>query len=148
MPLVKIDFANAPRFEPIPAGTVQGQTKKWELKETKDGESEYVLASFEVEVEIETEEGYKTSRRTLFCNWSLKPQALWRLKRDLIAMGADPADFESDDVDLEAILNDMFARPMAVELDVEVEEYKPPTGQARKQNRVTAVRNPMVEAVA
>jgi hypothetical protein len=41
----------------------------------------------------------------------MKPNALWRAKRDLVAMGADPSDFESTEVDLESILNELCSPP-------------------------------------
>lgn len=136
--LGKVDFASAPTFEPLPAGDYDGQTKGWEAKPTRNGDSTNIVAQFIVQYE-DAEGNEKT--RTITTNWNLKPQSLWRVKRDLIAMGADPSDFEGDDVDLEAILNDLFgSTPTPVTLTLDVREWTPEgETEARQQQEVKKV---------
>lgn len=116
MALGVIDFSGVKDFEAI-AGTFDGQTAGWEAKPTKAGDSMNVEAKFE----------YVDSDGNLrkFTNrWNLKPTALWRIKRDLISMGADPADFESTNVDLEAVLNRLFGPvPVPVTLTFTKRKY-------------------------
>jgi hypothetical protein len=85
-------------------GTFEGQTEGWEAKPSKAGDSTNVIITFS----FADEEG-NTRKHTEY--YSMKPNALWRAKRDLVAMGADPADFESTEVDLESILNELCSPP-------------------------------------
>jgi hypothetical protein len=80
-------------------GTYEGQTEGWEAKPSKAGDSTNVIITFS----FADEEGNIRKHPEYY---SMKPNALWRAKRDLVAMGADPADFESTKVDLESILNE------------------------------------------
>ena len=98
-----IDFSGVKDLE-SPVGTFDGQTVGWEAKPSKSGDSTNVVATFEY-----TDGEGNTRKHTQY--WNLKPAALWRIKRDLIKMGADPEEFESTDVDLESILNDLFSPP-------------------------------------
>lgn len=137
--LGKIDFSAAPSFEPLPDGEYQGQTKGWEAKPTKAGDSTNVVASFVVE--YEDEQGNEKTR-TITTNWNLKPTALWRVRRDLIAMGADPEDFEGDDVDLEAILKDLFGQvPTPVTIVLKTREWTPEGEDTpRRSNEMVSVK--------
>lgn len=104
-----IDFSGVKDFEPV-AGEFEGQTSGWEAKLTKAGDSTNVEAKFT----YRDDDGRK---RVHLQRYNLKPEALWRIKRDLIAIGADPADFESDQVNLEAVLNDFFGvKPTPVKI--------------------------------
>jgi hypothetical protein len=85
-------------------GTYEGQTEGWEAKPSKAGDSINVIITFS----FADEEG-NTRKHPEY--YSMKPNALWRAKRDLVAMGADPADFESTEVDLESILNKLCSPP-------------------------------------
>jgi len=113
--LGKVDFTGVSDggFKPIPAGTWDGQTSGWEAKEANDGQSMNVLGKFKFEFDDPETGETRTQQHTQYYN--LKPTALWRVKRDLIAIGADPADLEGEDVDLEALFNELFGpRPVAV----------------------------------
>jgi hypothetical protein len=85
-------------------GTYEGQTEGWEAKPSKAGDSTNVWVQFS----FTDEEGNPHKHSECY---NLKPTALWRAKRDLVAMGADPADFESTEVDLESILNELCSPP-------------------------------------
>jgi hypothetical protein len=97
-------------------GEYEGQTEGWEAKAAKAGDSTNVLIKFSF-----TDEEGNNRKHTEYYN--LKPTALWRAKRDLVAMGADPADFESTEVDLESILNELCSPPgTAVRLTFEFDD--------------------------
>lgn len=145
--LGKIDFANAPQgFEPVPAGDYPGVTKSWEAGMNSAGDGKVVKAQFRFEVDDPLTG--ETKNRIQFVTWSLKNTALWRIKRDLVDMGVDPQLFQSTDVDLAAILNDVFSQPLPVTLTLSVEEYTPNDGPRdengeiikRKQNRLERVK--------
>ena len=134
-----IDFTAAKDFEPVPAGDYPGQTKSWEAKPTKNGDSHNIEAKFVFE--YTDPESQETKNRTHTQRWNLKPQALWRIKRDLIAMGADPDDLKGNDVNLAAVLNDLFgAVPTPVMLSFEVTSYTPEGAtEPRMQNELVKV---------
>lgn len=148
MALAKINFAAAKPLAPLPAGEYPGKTKKWEAKPTKAGDSTNIVAQFEVQyTDSETNED-KT--RTITTNWNLKDTALWRIKRDLIALGADPDDFEGgeDDgtgegeeggVNLQDILNEIFTgagTPCTITLEINSFEQN---GETRYNNNIVKV---------
>ena len=138
MPLGTVNFAQAPSFEPLPAGDYDGVTGTWEPKPTKAGDSMNVEAKFVLT--YEDPETNETRTRTVLNRWNLKPESLWRIKRDLVAMGADPSQFESTDVDLEAVLNSLFgAIPTPVTVTLVQRSYTPDGGEPRVQNDVSKV---------
>jgi hypothetical protein len=97
-------------------GTYEGQTEGWEALPSKAGDSTNVWVTFS----FTDEEGNPHKHRECY---NLKPNALWRAKRDFVAMGADPADFESTKVDLESILNELCSPPgTAVSLTFEFDD--------------------------
>lgn len=120
--LGNVDFSVVEDFKPVPANRYAGQTGTWELKDANDSKSQNVVVKYPFEYEDE-EGNSKTRTHTQYYN--LKPQALWRLKRDLIALGNDPALLSGKDVDLEAVLNETFGSiPKAVWLHFTVEDMK------------------------
>lgn len=44
----------------------------------------------------------------MFANYSLQPQSLWSLKRDLIRIGADVEEMNSEDADLDVIIAALY----------------------------------------
>jgi hypothetical protein len=137
MPLGRIDFSSAPSFEPLPSGEYTGQTGSWEAKPTNNGDSTNIEAKFILNYQ---DDNGSDRTRTVLARWNLKPTALWRIKRDLIAMGADPSTFESADVDIESILNDLFGPiPTPVIVTLDQRSYTPEGGEARISNNVTKV---------
>jgi hypothetical protein len=137
MPLGRVDFSSAPSFEPLPAGDYEGQTGSWEAKPTNNGDSTNIEAKFVLSYQ---DDGGADRTRTVLARWNLKPTALWRIKRDLISMGADPSTFESKDVDIEGILNDLFGPiPTPVTVSLGQRSYTPEGGETRITNEVTKV---------
>lgn len=132
-----IDFSAVEDYKPLPNGKYPGQTVSWESKPTKSNDSTNIEAKFIVEYE----EAGETKQRTILNRWNLKPQSLWRIKRDLVAMGADPEDFEGDNVDLQALLNDLFGvAPTPVWVTLSVRSYRPEgADEDRLSNEVTKV---------
>lgn len=136
MPLAPINFAAAPSFEPLPAGTYEGKTVSWEAKDANDGQSTNIVAKFLVEYEDPSSGDIRT--RTITTNWNLKDTALWRVKRDLIALGCDPADFEGNAVDIEARLNEVFGPvPTPVRLVLTQRSWRPKDADPDSEPRIS-----------
>lgn len=136
MPLGKINFSNVTTFEALPAGEYHGQTGTWEDKLTNAGDSVNIEAKFILNF---TDEKTGVDRnRTQIIRWNLKDQSLWRIKRDLIDLGADQSDFEGEDVDLEAILNSIFGTvPTPVRVVLTQRQFTPQEGgEPRTVNEV------------
>lgn len=137
MPLGKINFSNVTTFEALPAGEYHGQTGTWEDKLTNAGDSVNIEAKFILNF---TDEKTGVDRnRTQIVRWNLKDQSLWRIKRDLQDLGAAESDFEGEDVDLEAILNNIFSPtvPTPVRVVLSQRTYTPPDGgEPRTVNEV------------
>ena len=133
--LGKVDFSTVKDFEAVPAGDYDGQTMRgWEAKPTKAGDSTNIEVKFRYEDQDD-------APRVHLQRYNLKPAALWKIKRDLIALGADPQDFESTDVDLEGVLNGLFGGsvPRACVLTFSVRKYTPEGGEEREQNELVKV---------
>lgn len=131
MPIGTIDFSNVTdNFKPLPAGEYEGQTAGWEAKPSNDGESTNIFAKFKLS--YQDEEGNDRTRTHREC-YNLKEAALWRFKRDMISLGADPEVFAGE-VDIEAIMNDLFGQvPTPVTATLEVSSYE-------RTNRTTGQR--------
>lgn len=131
-----IDFSQVKDFTPVAAGRYPGETFSWELVDNKSGDGQHILAKFKFEAEDE-ETGEPISREQ-WRRYSLKPNALWALKRDLINLGVDPEVLAGTNVDLEALMNEYFGTPMPVWLTLSVTSYTPQgSNEARKQNELT-----------
>lgn len=162
MPLGPIDFSKAKQqaYPVIPVA--QGETrdvevtsKSWEAEPNKNGGGIHALAKYSVTWEFET--GPRTFDLRVI--WPITAEGgLWRTKRDLLKLGADPADFEAGDppgsaVDIEAILNSLFAQPHKAIMRVSEETYTPPgyvpgdesTPQPRQTNSVKAIKSPSAD---
>lgn len=137
MPLGKIDFQNIPSFEPVEAGEYDGFTDSWEAKPTKAGDSTNIEGKFKFN--YQDSDGNET-QRTIVARWNLKKEALWRMRQDLVNMGVDPSDLNSDSVDLEGILNNLFAPvPTPVTLRIIQRTWTPDGGEPQQRNEVAAV---------
>lgn len=131
-----VDFSAVREFEVIPSDDYDGMTKGWEVKTNNAGDGQYVLVKYTVD--------YDGMQRTLPDRFSLKPNALWKLKRTLIDLGVDPEALKgevSGEV-LAAILNEIYDSPMPVVLSVGQETYTPAQGEPRLQNVVLRVTLP------
>lgn len=138
MPLGTINFHNIPTFEPVDGGVYPGQTDSWEAKPTKNGDSMNVEGKFRF---VHTNSEGEEQDRSIILRWNLKREALWRIRGDLVKMGADPSELESDAVDLEAILNELFGQiPTPVNLTIRKYVWTPDNGgDPQDRNEVTAV---------
>ncbi len=117
-----VDFSVVEDFVALPAGRYPGQTKgEWESKPTKAGDSinVNVKISFDYEHTDPTDGEVSIRTRTQTVRYNTKPDALWRIKRDLVALGADPDALKQKNVNLEALINEYFSgtpRPIWVHL--------------------------------
>jgi hypothetical protein len=110
-----IDTGQVQEFEPIAAGTYNATFTEFEnIEASKTSGEPYIKFTF-------TGDEGEAEGRKFWANKSLNTKALWALKRDLIAMGADPEDvtgvFDTDD-----ILPDLVGNE--VRLKVLLDEYE------------------------
>ncbi len=124
MPLV--DGSAITTFEPIEPGTYEAQLSEAEL--VVKSPPGYYKCTYTV-----TESGEFEGRKA-FTNLSIKPQSLWRFKRDMMALGADEADFEGE-FDTDPIIEGAVGEPCRIK--VSVEDY-----EGRPQNRIDVVLAP------
>ena len=137
MPLGRIDFQNVPTFEPVEAGNYDGFTETWEPKATKAGDSTNIEGKFRFTY---LDGDGNEAQRSIIARWNLKREALWRLRQDLVNMGVDPSELNSDAVDLEAILNQLFGVvPTPVTLRIVQRTWTPDGGEPQQRNEVAAV---------
>jgi hypothetical protein len=139
VPLGRIDFQNIPTFEPVAAGTYDGFTETWEAKPTKAGDSTNVEGKFKFNYQ---DGDGNEAQRSIIARWNLKKEALWRLRQDLVNMGVDPSELNSDAVDLESVLNQVFgAVPTPVTLSIIQRTWTPPDGgETQVRNEIASVK--------
>lgn len=127
-----VDFSGVDdAFKPLPVGDYDGQTKGWKAEPAKNGKSTNIIAEFVIN--YEDEETGAEKKRTMRLYWNLSEKALWRVKRDMVDLGADPASFNPPadedgkrNVNLEAILKDIFGgAPKPVTLSLILDTYTP-----------------------
>lgn len=108
---ITIGFDKAPKqqggqFEPMPAGEYEGLIKSVEVKHGKTSGKPYLSVCLELtEADV--------SGRRAYSNYSLQPQALWKLKELLLELGWDEAQLEAE-LDLEPA--ELMGTPVTVEL--------------------------------
>lgn len=83
----------------------------------------------------------ETNNQRIFKTYSLQPQALWSLKRDLIHMGADIEEMNSEDADLEDILNSLVGAQNTIVMG-EPRDYKDKNGEDKVGDNFKEVRDP------
>lgn len=106
-----VDFSEVQELKASDTGVYDGQTKNWEAVQNSNGDGMHIKANFIYE--------YEGRNVPIFTRWPLKKSGLWRTKRDLVALGADPADLSGSNVDLEAIINEIFGVvPTPVKLSI------------------------------
>jgi hypothetical protein len=98
---MKVDFSNISITpEPRKAGDYDGTIvgHKLELASKSSGQPT-------VRIDYSEDE---SPNRIMFTNYSLQPQALWKLKRDLIRVGADVETMNSPSADIEQIILGLY----------------------------------------
>lgn len=134
MALGTVDFSVVKDFEALPAQDgVEAMTKSWESKTNSAGDGQHILVKYTTE--------YDGMQRTISDRYSLKPNSLWVLKRDLIALGVDPEVLKEklEGHVLAQILDELYSTPTQVLLDLDQEVYTPTNGDPRLQNVVKRV---------
>lgn len=82
----------------------------------------------------------ETNNQKIFRTYSLQPQALWSLKRDLIRMGASLEEMNDPDADLEDILNALVGARNTIIMG-EPREYEK-DGEKRMGDNMKEVKDP------
>lgn len=111
-----VDFSVVEDFELLPAGRYPGQTEgKWEPQLAKNQKTTNmnVKVSFQYEKAVVDDDGEPTNEteiktRPATVRYNNHPDALFRVKRDLINLGADPVLLKSKQVNLKDMLDQYF----------------------------------------
>ncbi|KKM82660.1 hypothetical protein LCGC14_1317260 [marine sediment metagenome] len=111
---IKINMAGVQEgeFDAMPDGLYPCRLFDMNVKNSKDGKP-YIEWVFKVQ------EGHSNAGRQFWMNNSLQQQALWALKRTLIALGDDPADLDGE---LELEKEDYVGRECVVSVVAETYE--------------------------
>lgn len=96
----KVNFANVQTsYVPREAGNYEGLLIGHKIGTSAKG---FPTASMEY-TEVEN------PNRHMFANYSLQPQSLWAIKRDLIRLGATVEDMNAEDADLDKIIEALYS---------------------------------------
>lgn len=126
---MRINLKDVKTLAPVPAGDYEAVLTEFNIVESaKSSGKPYVAVTFKVTGPDEFK------GRNLWKNYSLQSQALWGLKRDLVAMGVDPDSFGEDD-DIGDIMTDAKGRACVLEVGL-----RPYNGEDR--NEVKRVKEP------
>jgi hypothetical protein len=132
--MVKVDFKNAD-LKAIPEGTYPAtftEHKMYPHPKADPKGAPYVALTF-------TLADGEFEGRKLWRNFSLAPQALWALKRTIVALDA-PEDALEGEVDIDELLTDLYGT--ACEVEVAVQMYTPPgESKAQERNEVRSVKS-------
>lgn len=134
MTLGKVNFSGVTDFKPVPPDSYLSTFKSWEAKKNSpDGDNpdgQHVLAVFIIN------DGSEYDGKQLRVRWALTEKALWRIRQDLVILGAEPEDLAGDDVDLSAVIEGQVGHQAI--LDVRIGTYKDKkSGEDRQSNEVT-----------
>lgn len=134
-----LDFSNIGK--PSPAGRYPGQTGTWKFADNKPnskaGAGKHVQANIVILVPSDSDEEPK--RKTLFTRYFLNEDSLWKFKQDMIALGADPADLEGENVRIGAVMRQVWGQvPTPIWATIDIDNSYIPEGQTtpRPQNNV------------
>lgn len=96
----KVNFANvSTSYEPLPAGDYEGMLIGHKIGTSAQGFPTCSLEFTQVE----------NPNKHMFANYSLQPQSLWAIKGDLIRLGAKVEDMNSEDADLDKIIEGLYS---------------------------------------
>jgi hypothetical protein len=107
-----IDFSVVEDFKLLPAGKYPGQTLgEVEVKPASNGKTTNINVKCKMQYEDTDEETGDTivKSRSITSRYNTHPDALFRIKRDMIALGEDPAALKAKDVNLGQLVNKHFA---------------------------------------
>lgn len=107
----KVNFSAVQGPEPLEAGEYECTLIKYSMGNSKAGQ-----------LKCDVEFTVSDSNKKIFKSYSLQPQALWGLKRDLIRMGADVEVMNDPDTELEDILDSLIGASVTV-ICTEPREY-------------------------
>ncbi len=129
----KVDYSQIEEmdFSPIDEAVYDAVLTDWELKEGDKGP--YYNTEFTLD---ESAEEYKN--RKVWTIMSLAPKALWRFKRDMTRLGADPEDMAPEsDVDTDQII----ARNVGASCRLKIvqEAYEANDGETKVRNNIKEV---------
>lgn len=141
MATAKVNFAAVADFEAIPEGeyecvfSLRDDSRGGPIAPSKKGQptlyAEYLV---------------QDTNQKIFKSYSLQPTALWALKRDLMRLGADPEEMNSENADLDDILQPLVGSTCTVVTDEPV--YYPlnadgtPAPDAKLQTNFKEVKDP------
>lgn len=95
----KVNFANvSTSYEPLSAADYEGLLVQHKIGTSKQGFPTCALEFTQIE----------NPNKHMFANYSLQPQSLWAIKRDLIRLGASVEQMNSEDADLDKIIESLY----------------------------------------
>lgn len=96
----KVNFANVQTsYTPREAGDYEGLLISHKVGTSAQGMPTCSLEFTEVD----------NPNKHMFANYSLQPQSLWAIKRDLIRLGAKVEDMNDEDADLDKIIEGLYS---------------------------------------
>lgn len=113
-------------FTPVPDNTYEIALKGKKVGPSKNSPGEF---SFTLELEIQTPEDF--AGRKLFYSGSLQGQALFGLKRALVALGAPEEVTEADELDVDEALQDLMGNVAKVTTTIEQQAGRDPQNRIR-----------------
>lgn len=97
----KVNFAQVQTsYAPRPAGDYVGLLISHKINEASASSGQPTASLEYTEVE--------NPNKHMFANYSLQPQSLWAIKRDLLRLGAKVEDMNSEDADLDEIITKLY----------------------------------------
>lgn len=138
-----IDFSGVSTdYTPAPKGVYVAQCTGAEVRTGQQSGAPYINIEWTIQSVPDPDTMAEYVGRKVWNSASLLPQALWRIKGDMIKMGVDPVKLEGK-MTIDDICFELQTRE--AELSLDVEEYTANTGEKKKRNKVVAV-NPLGSA--
>ncbi len=124
-------------FEPVPAGSYRVSVDRAEERESSTGNPN-IMWLFKISQVVQlrqiNDDPEQFINRTIVHGTALTESSLWNIYRTLIALGDDPDEIKSGELDLD--LDEYVGRECVV--DVSIQEYPP--GSETMTNRVNNLR--------
>lgn len=130
-----VDFTGVGDFTPAPLGEYEVEATKFDWRDNKDGNGEHCSMQYTITEEL-AEDGTKVQGKIVFQTYSPKPQALWKIKQDAMALGLDEELFEGV-IDLDVVIPAMIGRKGLATLTIE--EYENRKGETAYRNQIEEI---------
>jgi hypothetical protein len=130
----KVNFANVAGPEPVGSGEFESTFIGYKLGTSKTAGQ----PTLECEWIVNESDSHEFSNKHIWKTYSLQPKALWSLKRDMMRMGADVEEMNSEDAELETILDALIG---ATNVVVCGEPYEYPEGSGTMRTQFKEIKD-------